>query len=52
MPDATTNDDKAPVAAAPRGSNLLKLILAWAWVGIPAVWGIGQVAIKSMALFR
>ena len=51
MPDPTTTND-APAAAAPRGSNVLKLILAWAWVGIPAVWGIGQVAIKSMALFE
>lgn len=51
MPDPM-NDGREAAADAARGDNLLKLILAWAWVGIPAAWGIGQVAIKSLALFK
>ncbi len=47
MPDPTT------MQRAPSGvTNLLKLVLAWAWVGIPGLWGVSQVAIKSLALFK
>lgn len=28
------------------------LILAWIFVGIPAVWGVAQTVMKSLALFR
>ncbi len=45
MPETRT----APARGA---GNLVKLIIGWAWVGIPAIWGIGQVAIKSLALFK
>lgn len=48
MPETTTQTAAEPA----RTGNLLKLVLAWAWVGIPAVWGIAQVAIKSLALFK
>jgi hypothetical protein len=30
----------------------LKLLLAWAVVGIPAAWGVSQTVAKSLALFR
>ncbi len=33
-------------------AHVLKLALAWAFVGIPALWGVGQVAEKALALFR
>jgi len=28
------------------------LVLAWLIVGVPLVWGVSQVVIKSLALFR
>jgi len=34
------------------GVERLKLTLAWAIVGIPALWGVAQVVTKSLALFR
>lgn len=30
----------------------MRRIAAWLYVGIPAAWGVAQVAIKSAALFR
>jgi len=33
------------------GSALLQLIVAWAIVGIPLVWGVAQVVKRSLALF-
>jgi hypothetical protein len=30
----------------------VKLLLAWAFVGIPLAWGVWQVAVKSLSLFR
>ncbi len=50
MPEPTTT--RGAAGTPPRPRNLLKLVLAWAWVGIPAAWGVGQVAIKSLALFK
>ncbi len=35
-----------------RLKTLLRLAGAWAVVGIPALWGVGQVAEKALALFR
>jgi hypothetical protein len=37
-------------AADPLGP--IKLLIAWAVVGIPAAWGVWQVVLKSLALFR
>ncbi len=45
-------DDPTTMAAPSRLSTILKLAGAWAVVGIPALWGIGQVAAKALALFR
>jgi hypothetical protein len=33
-------------------SNAPKLLVAWLFVGIPLLWGVTQVAIRSMALFQ
>ncbi len=41
-----------PETPPDRLTQLLKLAGAWAVVGIPALWGVGQVAVKAMALFR
>jgi hypothetical protein len=30
----------------------LKLVLAWAFVGIPLLFGVAMTVIKAMALFR
>jgi hypothetical protein len=34
------------------GNNVPRLIVAWAFVGIPLAWGVSQVVVKSMALFK
>lgn len=31
---------------------VLRLVLAWGFVGIPLVWGVYQTVIKAWALFR
>ena len=33
-------------------NNGPKLLVAWAIVGIPLIWGVSQVVVKSMALFQ
>ncbi|MEO7964307.1 MAG: oxalate:formate antiporter [Gemmatimonadaceae bacterium] len=38
--------------AAAKNSQTLELAISWLVVGIPAAWGIWQVVIKSLALFR
>jgi len=30
----------------------LKLVLSWLFVGIPAAWGMAQVAVKAATLFK
>lgn len=40
-------------SAAPKSLLLrLELIAAWALVGVPLAWGVSQVVIKSLDLFR
>jgi hypothetical protein len=34
------------------GSSAVKLVLAWAFVGIPLVWGVVQTAINAAKLFQ
>lgn len=34
------------------GGETIKVVLAWIFVLIPAVWGVAQVVSKSAALFR
>jgi hypothetical protein len=35
-----------------RNSNTVGLVLAWAFVGIPLIWGVLQTLANAMALFR
>jgi len=37
---------------APARSSALSLILAWALVGIPLVWGVWETALASAKLFQ
>ena len=37
---------------APSGGLVLKLVGAWALVGIPLAWGVWQVFQKSLDLFK
>ena len=30
----------------------LQIIIAWAIVGIPLLWGVSQVVVRSLALFK
>lgn len=36
---------------SPRG-EWVRHVLSWALVGVPAAWGVIQVVLKSLALFR
>jgi hypothetical protein len=40
----------SPDAAQP--TTVLRLIGAWALVGVPLLWGVWQVFLKSLDLFR
>ena len=47
------NAHSANGSSAPRSPLLrIKLIAAWALVGVPLAWGVSQVVIKSLDLFR
>ena len=39
-------------APAPASPPVVRLIVAWALVGIPLAWGVWQVFRKSLDLFR
>ncbi len=36
----------------PAGGNGVKLVLAWAFVGIPLTWGVIQTCINALKLFQ
>ncbi|MBO0736852.1 MAG: oxalate:formate antiporter [Alphaproteobacteria bacterium] len=38
--------------ASNEGSNGLKLVLAWGFVGIPLVWGVVQTLINAIKAFH
>jgi hypothetical protein len=40
------------LATGARPTSLLHLIAAWALVAVPLGWGVWQVVVKSMDLFR
>ena len=44
--------DRTHATAGTSTGSTLALVIAWAIVGIPAVWGVTQTVIKSLALFR
>lgn len=35
-----------------RSHNILRLIVSWAIVGIPSLWAIWQVIVKTLVLFQ
>ena len=35
-----------------RPTSTLRLVVSWAVVGVPLLWGVSQVFVKSLALFR
>jgi len=34
------------------GKNVVKLVLAWAFVGIPLLWGVIQTGVNAVKLFQ
>ena len=34
------------------GTSAIKLLLAWAFVGIPLIWGVSQTIANSLKLFQ
>lgn len=46
MPEST------PTPPPPRATTLLALVIAWATVGLPLLWGVRRVVLQSLALFR
>ena len=40
------------MSETPTRVPVLRLILAWGFVGIPLVWGVYQTAIKVASLFK
>jgi hypothetical protein len=49
-PDAPTTPNPGDAPADPQAP--VKLLLSWLFVGLPAAWGIWQVFVKSLALFK
>jgi hypothetical protein len=47
MPEPINPGDAPPDPMAP-----VKLLLSWLFVGIPLAWGVWQVFVKSLALFK
>ena len=41
-----------PDPAAPTRTPVIKLVLAWAFVGIPLLWGVLQTLRNAMKLFH
>jgi hypothetical protein len=39
-------------SSSPSSSSTGRLIVAWAFVGIPLLWGVAQVVQRSLALFK
>jgi hypothetical protein len=53
MPDPSNlSNPPNPGDAPPDPMAPAKLLVAWLFVGIPAAWGIWQVFVKSLALFK
>jgi len=40
------------ISKADNGSQTIKVLLAWAFVGIPLLWGISETLANAMRLFR
>jgi hypothetical protein len=48
----TEEAQTAPGEAHQSGSNIVRLIIAWLWVGVPLIWGVSLTIITSLALFK
>ena len=48
--ERASTDAVASATAGP--TTRMQLALAWALVGVPLAWGVWQVVLKSLALFR
>jgi len=46
-----TTEKNRPSTAAPSGSGVLALALAWLAVAVPLTWGVAQTIKKALALF-
>ena len=42
----------AETSTSSSSTSALRVILAWALVGVPLAWGVWQVVVKSLDLFR
>ncbi len=40
------------MANAQDGSNTVKLVLAWGFVGIPLAWGVIETVLNALKLFQ
>jgi hypothetical protein len=36
----------------PKSRNLFKLIISWTIVGVPSLWAVWQVVVKTVVLFQ
>jgi hypothetical protein len=52
MPDNQRIENPQVQHADAPGPETLKLVLSWIFVGVPALWGVSQVFVKSLALFK
>lgn len=48
----TTSSPNLELDGAYDPATRLKLTMAWLFVGIPLAWGVYQVVVKALALFR
>ncbi len=39
-------------ASMPKNNNVIKLVVSWAIVGVPSLWAVWQVIVKSVVLFQ
>ena len=46
------NQPPVSSSAAPENSSSGALFLAWAFVGIPLLWGVSQTFVKALTLFQ
>jgi hypothetical protein len=39
-------------ASLPGNSNVIKLVISWLIVGVPSLWAVWQVIVKTVVLFQ
>lgn len=40
------------MSEAPANVPVMRLVLAWIFVGVPLIWGVTQTILKAAALFK